>query len=92
MREILIGALVAFLMGGASAAGTLKFYADHTYVSLAAFEQTVRQSSDQSRIYTLQDRIKQIKRDAARQGRPLNQYELNDIEEMETEINNLKGF
>lgn len=99
MKQIFIAALVSFIMGGASAAGTLKFYADHTYVSIdthtatiAAIEQTMRQSSDQSRIYALQDYIKQIKRQAAREGRPLTRYELNDIEEAQMEINKLTGW
>lgn len=103
IREAIISAVIGVVIGGGGATGAMKFWADHTYTHkdthehehetmVAGFEQSLKKSSDQSQIYNLQDQIRNIKREAARQGRPLTQFEINDIEELQNKINNLKGW
>ena len=85
IKETVINyALAASIAGGGVG---LKFYADHTYISMNAYQQT----NTQNRVWALQDQIKNIKRRAAREGRVLTTLELQDVEELEQQINNLKG-
>ena len=87
MKEILIATALSFAVGGGSIGAGMKFYADHTYISMNAYQQ----ANDQNRVWQLQDRIKAIKRRAAREDRQLSTAEKLDIEELQTEINNIKG-
>lgn len=87
MKETVIAMTIAFIVGNGTAGGALKYYADHTYISMNAYEK----ANDQNRVWALQDRIKSIKRRAARENRPLTTAEKLDIEELNTEINNIKG-
>ena len=80
-----MNAVLAISVGGVGIGG--KYYADHEYVSMNAYQQ----SNVQNRIWSLQDQIKNIERKAAREGRGLTTLELQDIKELQTEINNLKG-
>ena len=79
--------VIAFVVGNGTAGGAMKFYADHTFISMNAYQQ----ANDQNRVWQLQDRIKAIKRRAAREDRSLTTAEALDIEELQTEINNIKG-
>jgi hypothetical protein len=99
MKSALIAAAISFLMGGASAGTAVKFYADHTYElkleaaeKYLAMDNSIKQTASQQRIWVLQDRIAQIRRTAERNDRPLTTADKNDIRELETQINNLKGW
>ena len=103
LKELLLPAIVGALFGGGSVGAGIKFWADHTYTHkddhehehvamVAEFGQSLRQSSDQSRIYVLQDQIRAIKQRAAREDRPLTLIDLDDIDELNTQIDNLKGW
>lgn len=99
MKSTIIAALVSALFSGASVGAAVKFWADHTYelkVEAAekylAMDNSIKQTASQQRIWTLQDRIQVIHRNAERQNRPLTTAEQNDIRELETQINNLKGW
>ena len=85
IKETAINYLLAASIAGGGVG--LKFYADNTYISMNAYDK----SQVQQRIWSLQDQIKQIKRIAARQTRGLTILERNDIEELQIEIDNLKG-
>ena len=87
MKETVIAMVIAFVVGNGTAGGAMKYYADHTYISMNAYQQ----ANDQNRVWQLQDRIKAIKRRAAREDRQLSTAEKLDIEELQTEINNIKG-
>ena len=84
IKETAINIILATAIGGTGIAG--KYYADHEYVSMNAYQQ----SNIQSRVWNLQDQIKTIQRKAAREGRLLTTIELQDIKELEIEIKNLK--
>ena len=84
IKETAINYMLAASIAGSGVG--LKFYADHTYISMNAYQQT----NTQNRIWNLQDQIKNIQRKAAREGRVLTTLELQDIRELETEIKNLK--
>ena len=86
MKETVIAMVIAFVVGNGTAGGAMKYYADHTYISMNAYQQ----ANDQNRVWALQDRIKAIKRRAVRENRPLTTAEELDIEELQTEINNLR--
>ena len=75
--------LAAALAGGF---GGMKYYNDHEYVSMNAYQQ----ANTQNRVWSLQDQIKSIQRKAAREGRALTTLELQDIKELQIEINNLE--
>ena len=59
---------------------------------VASFDQSAQRATEQAQIYALQKQISEIRRQAARQNRGLTQYEEYDIKEMETKIDNLKGW
>ena len=84
IKDLAVNALLATALGGGMTAG--KYYADHTYISMNAYQQ----SNTQNRVWSLQDQIKTIQRKAAREGRALTTLELQDIEEIKTEIRNLE--
>lgn len=84
MKETIINYLLAGAM--ASGLGVGKYYADHTYISMNAYQQT----NTQNRVWSLQDQIKNIQRKAAREGRALTTLELQDIKELQIEVNNLE--
>ena len=86
MKETVIAMVIAFVVGNGTAGGAMKYYADHTYIIMNAYQQ----ANDQNRVWALQDRIKAIKRRAVRENRPLTTAEELDIEELQTEINNLR--
>ena len=85
IKETVINYLLVAAIGGTGVAG--KYYADHEYISMNVYQQT----NTQNRVWALQDQIKNIKRRAAREGRVLTTLELQDVEELEQQINNLKG-
>ena len=97
IKETIINYVLAASIAGGGVG--LKFYADHTYISMNAYEKTNAQNraqaektNTQNRVWALQDQIKAIRRKAAREGRSvLTTLELQDIRELETEIKNLKG-
>jgi len=86
IKEALITTLVATGVGGSGYA--LKFWADNTYIR----QDTYQRSIGQERIWSLQDRINNIRKQAAREDRQLTQFELNDIDELQQQIDNLKGW
>lgn len=93
IKEAIFGAII----GGVFPAGL--YLADARYETIesaelqyASIENAIKKSSAQQRIYSLQDEIKKIKRRAARLGRDLMPSEKNDVEELQREIDNLKGW
>jgi hypothetical protein len=84
IKDLAVNALLVTALGGGMTAG--KYYADHTYISMNSYEQ----GKIQDRVWVLQDRKKAIKREAAREGRELTTFELQDVEEIEIEVQNLK--
>ena len=84
IKETAINIVLVSAIGGTGMAG--KYYADHEYISMNAYQQ----SQVQQRTWALQDQIKTIQRKAAREGRGLTTIELQDIEEIKTEIKNLE--
>ena len=85
IKDVVVNTMLVALLGGGLTAG--KFYGDHTYISMNAYQQT----NTQNRIWNLQDQIKNIQRKAARENRVLTTLEKQDIKELQTEIGNLKG-
>ena len=85
IKETAINTLIVVALGGGGMQAG-KYYADHTYISMNAYQQ----SQVQQRTWSLQDQIKTIQRKAAREGRGLTTIELQDIEEIKTEIKNLE--
>jgi hypothetical protein len=85
VKDMVVNALLVAALGGGMTAG--KFYGDHTYISMNEYAQ----GKVQDRVWVLQDQKKAIKREAAREGRSLTTLELQDIEEINIEIDNLKG-
>jgi hypothetical protein len=85
IKDVAINTIIVTLLGG----GGLKaaqYYGDNTYISMNSYEQ----GKIQDRVWVLQDRKKAIKREAAREGRGLTTIELQDVEEIEDDIKNLK--
>ena len=78
--------VIAFVVGNGTAGGAMKFYADHTFISMNAYQQ----ANDQNRVWVLSDRKRAIKRNAVRQDRELTPIEKQDIEEIEEEIKTLR--
>lgn len=87
MKEIIIASLISSLIGGGAATG-LKFYADHTYVAMTAYER----SNNNNRIWQLQDRVNDIKDRAVYEKRNLTPYEQIQIRRDEAEIKRLGGI
>ena len=85
MKDIIVNTMLVAILGGGLTAG--KFYGDHTYISMNAYQE----ANAQTRIWALQDQIKVIERNAAREDRVLTTLERQDIKELQTEIDNLKG-
>jgi len=85
IKESIMNAVLIAAMGSGFGAG--KYYADHTYISMNAYQQ----ANSQNRVWVLQDRIKVIERRAVREDRPLTTAEKLDIKELQTEIDNIKG-
>jgi len=86
IRETIITTVIALSIGGLGTGA--KIIADSTYLR----QDTYRQSISQERIWTLQDRINSIRKQAARESRQLTQFEQNDINELQQQIDNLKGW
>ena len=85
MKDIIVNTMLVAILGGGLTAG--KFYGDNTYISMNAYQE----ANAQTRIWALQDQIKVIERNAAREDRVLTTLERQDIKELQTEIDNLKG-
>jgi len=85
VKELILGMVLAFIVGNGSAAGIMKYYADHTYIAMNDYQR----SQVDNRVWTLQDRINEIKDRAAYEDRLLFPYEESQIRRDESEIKRL---
>ena len=86
MKETIVAMVIAFVVGNGSAGGVMKYYADHTYVGMSDY----LKGNVNNRVWTLQDRINDIKDRAAHERRELTPYEQSQIRRYESEIRRLK--
>ena len=84
MKPWLAPAIILSLLS--AAAGGAKFWADNTYVRIASYEQGV----EQQRVWSLQDKIDQLKDRADYEHRKLTDHEKRLIEKWESQIRAIK--
>jgi len=86
MKSAIITAAIGIALTG-SGYGAV-WLADSRYVQ----QQTFKQSVDQQRIWTLEDRATQIKDKALSESRGLDDYEQQQIKKINDQVKSLRGF
>lgn len=86
MKSTLIAAAIGIALTG-SGYGAV-WLADARYVQ----QQTFKQSVDQQRIWTLEDRERQIRSKANAEGRALTTYESDELKTIKKQIESLRGW
>ena len=86
MKSTLIAAAIGIALTGSGYAAI--HLADSRYVQ----QQTFKQSVDQQRIWTLEDRATQIRSKANAEGRGLTTYEQQQIKKIEEQVKALRGW
>lgn len=85
-----IGVVVASAIGGIfyGAVVVHDAYADGRYIK----QETYQQSINQQRIWTLEDRERQIRSKANAEGRALTTYESDELKTIKKQIESLRGW
>lgn len=86
MKSPLIAAAIGLALTGSGYGGV--WLADNRYVQ----QQTFKQSVDQQRIWTLEDRATQIRSKANAENRGLTTYEQQQIKQITEQVKNLRGW
>ena len=86
MRSALIAAAIGVALTGSGYAAI--HLADSRYVQ----QQTFKQSVDQQRIWTLEDRKTQIRSRANSENRGLTTYETEQLKTIEDQVKSLRGW
>jgi hypothetical protein len=86
VKSTLIAAAIGIALTG-SGYGAV-WLADSRYVQ----QQTFKQSVDQQRIWTLEDRATQIKDKALSENRGLTAYEQNQLKTIQEQVKSLRGW